>query len=173
VRLMSTEVGDRGRAGITLWRQAPYLGPMLAWMAVIALLSSDIGSKEHTADGLFALVRWFFPHVERREIAPGIEAASWSIRKLAHVCEYAILALLACRWVRFSFAHSRRLWQARGLAIAASYAALDELHQAFVASRSAGGTDVLIDWGGALIGAAFYAWYIHRARAPDGGMPAR
>jgi VanZ family protein len=74
------------------------------------------------------------------------------IPKLAHVVEYAILGLLLAR------ATGNELEPVRGrrtllvLLIIGLYAASDELHQAFVPSREARVTDVLIDIVGGVLG---------------------
>jgi VanZ family protein len=128
-------------------------------MAVIALLSTDLGSKQHTTDHLVSVARWLFPRVPERDLATQFEPVSWAIRKLSHLSEYAILAILACRWLRFLFGQAGRSWQGGGLAIAAVYAAVDEVHQAFVPTRSGSTRDVLIDWAGAVIGMALFVWY--------------
>ena len=44
----------RPMAGVR--RQFPYLVPLLAWMAVIAVLSTDIGSSSRTTDPVIRIV---------------------------------------------------------------------------------------------------------------------
>jgi len=65
------------------------------------------------------------------------------LRKLAHMTEYAVLALLLLRATR-SYA-----W---ALALAVGYACTDEFHQTFVRGRHGTPVDVAIDAAGALIG---------------------
>jgi len=67
------------------------------------------------------------------------------LRKLAHMTEYAVLALLLLRATR-SYA-----W---ALALAVGYACTDEFHQTFVRGRHGSPIDVAIDGLGALIGLA-------------------
>jgi VanZ family protein len=79
-----------------------------------------------------------------------------ALRKLAHVTEYAILAVLVCR----ALEEPRRLPRtvaAAAFALCAAYAALDELHQTFVPSRTGSPLDVALDVGGAALGIALRA----------------
>ena len=67
------------------------------------------------------------------------------LRKLAHMAEYAILAVLLVR------ATGSYAW---AFALAVGYAATDEVHQLFVRGRHGSPVDVAIDAAGALIGLA-------------------
>jgi VanZ family protein len=69
------------------------------------------------------------------------------LRKLAHMTEYAVLALLLLR------ATGSYAW-AFGLAV--GYACTDEFHQTFVRGRHGSPVDVGIDAVGALIGLAVW-----------------
>ncbi|MDX6439292.1 MAG: hypothetical protein QOF45_1875 [Gaiellaceae bacterium] len=100
-------------AALRLW------APVVLWAAVIFALSSvpDLG----TGLGTWDLV----------------------LRKIAHACEYAVLAALLLRTLRKEL-------PALGLGVA--YAASDELHQHFVPGRVGAPLDVLIDSIGVAIG---------------------
>lgn len=83
----------------------------------------------------------------------------FGIRKAAHVTEYAILAVLASRALRRSRTPTDPASSLHGTfpkawGIAASYAALDELHQTFVPTRTGCWQDVVIDSTGAALGLA-------------------
>jgi len=78
------------------------------------------------------------------------------IRKLAHVTEYAILAVLVARALDEPGRAPDRV-AAGTLAICAAYAALDELHQSFVPSRTGSPLDVALDASGAALGIALRA----------------
>jgi VanZ family protein len=67
------------------------------------------------------------------------------LRKLAHMTEYAILAVLLVR------ATGSYAW---AFALAVAYAATDEVHQLFVRGRHGSPVDVAIDAVGALVGLA-------------------
>jgi VanZ family protein len=74
--------------------------------------------------------------------------------KLLHVMEYAVLALLCYRALRWS-AGPRMAQQAMLFAIVATsfYGMTDEVHQAFVPLREASWLDWVADTAGAVIGA--------------------
>jgi VanZ family protein len=75
----------------------------------------------------------------------GLGGWDYVLRKLAHMTEYAILAVLLVR------ATGSYAW-ALGLTVA--YAASDEVHQLFVRGRHGSPLDVAIDAVGAVIGLA-------------------
>ena len=122
-------------------------GPVICWMALMFVGSSDLFSGEHTSRFLTPLLRWLNP-----EISPAAIAQAHLIaRKAAHVTEYAILASLiyrALRGVIDSF------WLRGGAALVPAFlfAGLDEFHQSFVPSRTSSLGDVGIDCAGALLG---------------------
>jgi VanZ family protein len=86
----------------------------------------------------------------------GTGLGTWDLvlRKLAHLSEYALLGLLLARAVR-------RPWAA--LALAAGYAATDEVHQTFVEGRHGAPLDVAIDTLGALAGIVLWTRWSRRA----------
>src|SRR6266516_3857362 len=112
-----------------------YWLPLVLWLGVIFLGSTDLMSAEHTS--------------------------RFIVRKCAHVSEYAVLALLLLR-AAICMTNLKRpmsilypsVWVA-----CLFVAATDEFHQTFVAPRGASVRDIMIDSGGAilglLIGAAF------------------
>jgi VanZ family protein len=79
------------------------------------------------------------------------------VRKAAHVTEYAILAALL--WRALS-TNSASTWRQPliVIAIGASYAAADEFHQSFVATRTASAHDVMIDCCGVIATALVICW---------------
>ena len=79
-------------------------------------------------------------------------------RKLAHFCEYALLAALWWRALRTKVTDGRALLLA--LAISVLYAVTDELHQTLVSGRSGRPLDVGID----TVGALTAVWLIARNR---------
>lgn len=125
---------------------ARYWLPPLVWMAVIWSASSDLGSADHTVGPVSwlvsVLVSWATP--------AQIDFAHWLVRKLGHLTEYAILAVL---WFR-TLHTGRRLASvpsaAAALTLSIAWAMADELHQSFVPSRTASALDVMIDGIGAM-----------------------
>ena len=111
------------------------------WAALIFIGSSNVLSASHTSVILQPLV-WLFPHASEATLA----AIHFLIRKVGHLTEYAILALLAARAFRTS---SRELLRTRwfwiSLLFVVAYSLSDEFHQSFVPSRTASIYDSLID----------------------------
>jgi VanZ family protein len=87
------------------------------------------------------------------------------IRKSAHFTEYFIFCLLIYRGVRGDRKGWRWTWGISALAVAAGYSIMDEIHQAFVASRTASPYDSLLDSIGAFFAfAVLYLWFRLRRR---------
>jgi VanZ family protein len=106
-----------GSRALTLWL------PVVAWAGVIFALSS-------------------IP-----DLATGLGAWDYVLRKGAHMTEYAVLGALLCR----SFEREMAAFLG-GVA----YAATDEFHQHFVRGRHASPVDIAIDALGVAIG--LLAW---------------
>lgn len=125
-----------------------YWLPVLIWMALIFLASSDQRSYEHSARLVEPLLRWLFPRMPQARV----ETIHHFMRKGAHLIEYAVLALLLWRAVRQPVKNDSRpwVWPEAGLALALVflYAASDEFHQIFVPTRTALVSDVFIDTAG-------------------------
>lgn len=129
-----------------------YWLPPLAWMALIFSASGDAQSFRHSFSLFVPLFKWLFPWM-----APEmIDAIHYAFRKCAHLTEYAILALLLWRALHQPKRHDSRPWRwdEAGLAFAIVflYAASDELHQAFVATRTSQVSDVFVDGAGGAAG---------------------
>src|SRR5207247_383131 len=70
-----------------------YWLPLLIWLGVIFVDSTDLMSAEHTSRFIVPILLWLKP-----DMAPEtIRSILFVIRKCAHVSEYAILALLLWR----------------------------------------------------------------------------
>jgi VanZ family protein len=137
-----------------VWAFLKFWLPVLAWIVFIFIGSTDLLSAEHTSRFIGPFLRWFAPDVSDATIA----SIQLVVRKCAHLTEYAILAVLLYRALRL---HRERVLVLAFL-LAASYAALDEFHQSFVASRTALPCDVGIDCIGALAGLALYSLFSNR-----------
>lgn len=135
---------------------------MIAWMAVIFAMSTELGSAAHTAGLLYKLLQRFFPARLAQATPEQLFELHYWIRKGAHFTEYFILALLAYR--AFRYGEAWRHWRALGFSGSFSilYAFTDEFHQVFVSSRGPSLRDVGIDALGAMTGfillAGLYAW---------------
>jgi VanZ family protein len=134
--------------------------PVLVWIGVIFLGSTDLLSAEHTSRFIVPFLRWLKPDISPETLA----AIHLVVRKCAHVCEYAVLALLLFRAAICTTNLKRSMpivyvsvWVGCFLV-----AATDEFHQAFVASRSASARDVMIDGAGAILGVLIGAVFARR-----------
>ena len=121
--------------------------PVVAWMLLIFAGSSDVLSAEHTSRFLIPFLRWLDPTISYNAIL----AIHFTLRKLGHFCEYAVLAALLWRALRGTFSElSNRLVCTSTFLIAAAFAASDEFHQSFVPSRTSSAHDVMVDCLGAI-----------------------
>ena len=127
-----------------------YWVPVFIWLGVVFAGSTDIFSTEQTSRYLVPFLRWLDPQISVSTIV----TIHFALRKLGHLTEYAVLAGLLWRALR-----SARNLRAKmstlfvGVWVAcAIFAASDEFHQSFLASRTASPHDVVIDVCGALIG---------------------
>jgi VanZ family protein len=142
--------------------------PALAWACVIFTLSTDYFSSEHTAVILSPVVRWLFPHLTEHQF----DFIHHIIRKSAHFTEYFIFCIFLYRGVRGAGKGWRWSWGFSAWFIAAVYSCLDEVHQAFVASRTASPYDSLLDSIGALFAfAAMFLWFHFRRDRETSAAP--
>jgi VanZ family protein len=130
---------------------ARFLPPLL-WMGLIALGSSSALSGSRTGHWMVFLLGPLGPWA-----TPALfEAMHVGIRKLGHLLEFGVLAVL---WHR-ALAPSPRAVAAAFL-LAAAYGGVDELRQGLDPSRGPAVSDVLVDGLGAWI--ALAAWTESRA----------
>jgi len=150
---LSPVLGPRMKSFLKYWL------PLLVWLGVIFLGSTNLMSAEHTSRFIVPFLLWLKPGMSPKTI--------WIIlivtRKCAHVCEYAILALLLWRALRSgpTLRMSTPILFGAVLLACAVFAASDEFHQSFIKSRTPSVRDVELDVAGAvlglLIGASFAA----------------
>jgi len=142
-----------------------YWLPIIIWLALIFVGSTDLMSVEHTSRFIGPFLRWFDPTISPFTIL----RVQFFMRKLAHVSEYAVLAVLLYRaFVHTALKGRRALSAGLVLLLCAAYAATDEFHQSFVPSRTASVRDVMIDICGATLAVMLY-WSIATRRI----MPSR
>lgn len=151
---------------IPAWLRAWW--PAALWACFIFLMSTDAFSAEHTGGIIEPILRWLLPSLVQHEIAN----LHHVIRKCAHFTEYFIFCVLLFRAVRGARVGWHWSWGLTALVIAASYSCLDEIHQAFVASRTATPYDSLLDSIGAFVAyVAMFAWFRLR-KPPSSSLPA-
>lgn len=131
-------------------------------MIFIFIGSTDLLSGEHTSRFIGPFLRWFAPNISDATIG----SVQLVVRKCGHFTEYAILAALLYRALRQSRLRVDRIFIA-SFFIAAVYAALDEFHQSFVASRTASPWDVGIDCLGAVVGLTCFFLFRRRPLTSD------
>jgi VanZ family protein len=126
-----------------------YWLPLLIWLAVMFVGSTDLFSAEHTSRFIVPFLLWLKPGMSPLTI----RSIMFGLRKCAHVCEYAVLALLWWRALR-SAPLRMRATIVVGLVVlgCALFAASDEFHQSFVKSRTPSVRDVFLDISGAVLG---------------------
>lgn len=121
--------------------------PPVVWMGLIALGSSSLLAGNRTGRLLVTLLTHFVPAADPRIL----DALHVGLRKLGHVMEYGILAVL---WYRALDPSARAAPTA--FLLAAAYGVVDELWQGLHPSRTPAAGDVAVDAAGALLG--LLAW---------------
>jgi VanZ family protein len=148
-----------------------YWLPLLIWLGVIVLGSTDLMSAEHTSRFIVPFLRWLKPEISPETIA----AIHFVVRKFAHLGEYAVLALLLFRAVVCVANLTWSLWL---LCVSVWIACVvlattDEFHQSFVKSRTASVRDVMVDGAGAILGLLSGAVFAARRSRNLEGTPAK
>lgn len=135
---------------------------MLGWMLVIFWFSAQPAAESEEMSGgvaqriLETCDRIFDMNIPERELALWAEQIDYPIRKLAHMSEYAVLAVFFGVYLV-----GYRAWgkstACGSLTLSACYAVTDEIHQLFVPGRAGRLSDVCIDTAGAAIGVCLFA----------------
>jgi VanZ family protein len=128
---------------IPAWMRAWW--PALLWGCIIYFASTDAFSADRTGSVLGRILYWLIPNLGEDRFAE----IHHLIRKAAHFTEYFVFYVLLFRGIRGDRRGWRLSWAAVALFIATGYSALDEIHQSFVASRTASVWDSLLDSTGA------------------------
>jgi len=139
-----------------------YWLPLLIWLGVIFVGSTDLMSAQHTSRFIVPFLRWLNPDISW----VAIDTIHIVIRKMAHVSEYAILALMLWRALCRGTALQTKTPILFGAVLLACtvFAVLDEFHQSFVGSRTPSDRDVLLDSAGAFLGALIAVAFSQRAK---------
>ena len=154
------------------WSFLKYWLPVLIWLGFIFIGSTDLMSAEHTSRFLIPFLLWLKPDFSPEALAQ----VHFVLRKLGHVTEYAILAMLLWRALRretnLQIKAILRLRSGQTLFLSvwilcAIFAATDEFHQSFVPSRRAAWSDVMIDSAGAIFGLLISAGIAKRRARED------
>ena len=123
--------------------------PVVLWAGMISAFSTQYFGETYTGGFIYPALKLILPHAAPETLV----RIHHAIRKLAHLTEYAILAMLVWRAVEPG---ERRSLRAALLVLVAcaAYASIDEAHQLVVEGRTASMLDVAIDTFGAGLGIA-------------------
>jgi VanZ family protein len=139
--------------------------PLFIWIAVILFLGTGQGASTRTSLIIRPILEFLFPNASFETIAfyHGI------IRKLAHLTEYGVLALLACRaCARSSNTSLRKYFFLAAVVVVLLVATTDEFNQSFNPERTSSPVDVMIDLAGGLTASLlFYFFTKRRNQAPS------
>lgn len=123
-------------------------------------MSNTNGNDSSSQSNFFANIILQFINIDK-------ETLTFLIRKLAHMSEYAILALFTY-YALIKIAFNKRIIFQITFLISFLYACSDEFHQLFISGRSGQFTDVLIDSTGCLIMLLFlYLWQKRKNESND------
>ncbi len=138
--------------------------PVLVWLGVIRLESTDFASASNTSGVLYTVIAAVAPHVDESFVSRLDEI----LRKTGHFAGYGILSalvFLALKNTNYDRLRSlsRRTWGTclrdfwrwdwvlLGMLMTVVTAAADEIHQTFIPSRTGAWQDVLLDSCGAAV----------------------
>jgi VanZ family protein len=133
---------------------------MALWGALVWGLGGDRMASEPTSRFIGPFVDWLLPDLtwhERHKIL-------YTIRKSAHVVEYAILALLTLRALWLSWRESFLLASVFAVGVVAAMAVADEVRQGQSSVRTGSGWDVLLDISGGLAAIVGFLIFQHVRR---------
>jgi VanZ family protein len=153
-----TPTGGPGHTALFL---AVWLGPPVILMAFIFWLGTDRASADVTRGFLGGLIEALLPG---RFSPEALEPVNFVVRKAGHFSGYALLGVLDARALRGLRERSgaRNPPAAAPWAAATLWAAVDEFHQSFSASRGASPWDVALDSAGAAVGILIYSLWKSR-----------
>ncbi|MFI5117970.1 MAG: VanZ family protein [Terriglobales bacterium] len=138
--------------------------PVLVWLGVIRLESTDFASANNTSSVLYTVIAAVVPHVDESFVSRLDEI----LRKTGHFAGYGILSALVflalkntnCDRLRLLLRRSGGIcwrdfwrwdWALLGMLVTVVTAAGDEIHQSFIPSRTGRWQDVVLDFCGAVV----------------------
>ncbi len=138
-----------------------YWFPVICWMGFIFWMSTGTFSSDNTSAVIEPLLLLLMPWLSSQRL----DLIHELIRKCAHLTEYFVLGLLLFRAFRSGSAKTRMLrWTLSAGLVVLFYAASDEFHQSFVASRTPALHDVFIDFAGGVLAQGAAVLY-HRLKS--------
>ena len=138
-----------------------YWLPVLLWGGLIFWMSTGMFSSMNTLHFIEPILRSIKPTISRYSLI----MINNSIRKAGHVTEYFISGMLIFRAFRAG-SNDRRIlrWGFYSVVFLVVFAASDEFHQSFVATRTASVLDVCIDTAGGLVAVCISMLRLYRKR---------
>jgi VanZ family protein len=124
----------------------PFRSAVLWLVVVLVLGSAYFGPKQtqhHVMPALQTLAPWMLPS--------GAQTVHALLRKVSHLSEYAVLALLWVRAFRSGSRFGLGTASAAALAVCLSCAVVDEVHQTLTPGRHGSAADVALDSLGAVV----------------------
>lgn len=130
---------------------------IIIWMITVFMFSNQNGDESqktsNTVTRVIVRILTFNQNITEEQELKIIENLDFIIRKLAHYSIYLLGGILIWGYIdTFGITTKRKI--IISIIIGASYAAFDELHQYFIANRSANIIDVSIDSIGVITGVA-------------------
>lgn len=131
--------------------------PVLAWLALIAVLSTSIPAHDRISNLVWQLLHELGVDVSRQTA----RAAAFYIRKSVHPIVYGVLAL----FIALTFRAPRKNINLYILSfiIAVAVGAADEFHQTFIPERSGQVSDVVLNATGVTAALVVY-YFVQRTR---------
>src|SRR5215467_5971693 len=131
--------------------------PLILWLVVIFIFSTDAFASAETSRVITPALQVLFPWLSTEQL----EFWHAVLRKLCHITEYFVLAVLTYRVLK---QYKSDLIQAklRTLSFAVFAGTFDELHQRFTLFRTASPVDIGYDCLGALVALLLITTYEYR-----------
>lgn len=141
---------------VTLKKRILSAIPAVVFMIIIFIYSSKTAvqssaSSDPIAEFLLSIYESVFGRFPQDQLPEKLNMFSTLVRKTAHLCEYALLAVLVSFHLYVS-GLSKKKMIITSISICAFYACTDEFHQYFVEGRACRFTDICIDTIGSVIG---------------------
>ena len=159
--------------------------PVLVWLGIIRLESTQMASSTNTWGLLYAVLSRVAPHIDPYLVGSLNEV----LRKTGHFFGYGILGvlvfyalrntnrgwltpLLLRRWGLYLHDLWRMEWALLGMMVALMTASFDEIHQSFIPSRTGRWQDVVLDLcGAAVLQIIVYAYSLRALDRNRAGQP--
>lgn len=130
---------------------------IIIWMIIVFMFSNQNGDESqktsNTVTKIIVRILTFNQEITEEQELKSIENLDFVIRKLAHYSIYLLGGILIWGYINtFDIATKKKI--IISIIIGVAYAAFDELHQYFIANRSANIIDVSIDSIGVITGVA-------------------